>query len=67
MPQNENHDGDQAEDEQHRSNTGRLDVFSRMLAIPRLESFDPTQGGNDGRPVEFFRGPCRDCGGREAR
>ena len=56
VPRNEKHDGDQAEDEQDRPNTGKLEVFSRMLEIPRLEASDPTQGGNEDRPAECFSG-----------
>ena len=56
VPRNEKHDDDQAEDEQDRPNTGKLEVFSRMLEIPRLEASDPTQGGNDDRSAECFSG-----------
>ena len=50
VPRDEEHDGDQTEDVQSRPNTGKLEVFSRMLVLPRLEASDPTQGGNDDRP-----------------
>ena len=56
VPRNEKHGVDQAEEEQDRPNTGNLEVFSRMLEIPRLEASDPTQGGNDDRPAECFSG-----------
>ena len=67
VPRDEKHDGDQAEDEQDRPNTGKLEVFSRMLVLPRLEASDPTQGGNDERPVGCFSGravPMGDYGDR---
>ena len=54
MPRDEKYDGDQAEDEQHRPNTGKLEVFSGILVLPRLEASDPTQGRNNERPTEYF-------------
>lgn len=55
VPRGQEHGSDEAEHEQSRSDSRELEVFARVGPVPRPQTADAPQGGDDQRPVSSWR------------
>lgn len=63
MPSNEQHRGDEAEDEDRRTDRGKLEVLALVVPVPPLQAFDQPERRDDHGPIVMY---CTENGsGRE--